>query len=689
VKQRKREPVGIGHGETIARATTSRVPYEELSVLARHEAHRKSIHRPPYYLHKWWARRTGSVVRGILLDLLLPEGEDVIEAFYRSHDFSGITILDPFMGGGTTLGEALRLGCNAVGSDLNPVAWFLVKRSLGKIDIEAANFAFGEIEARVAAPITAMYATTCSSCTGAATIQHAAWIKQITCRACGDLVDLNLDQVIMRAFGRGGASLVDCPDCRCIFRTHDLDACVDCPECARRFVPRERRCPNTDYRCRCGHEEAILGKRRRLLRPLPHRLRSLSIWCDVCGRVHQAPRQADREHFAEIEREVERRFRSLLIPRARIPTGRNTDQLRRYGYRYWRELFNARQLASLDLLFRAIGQVEDRPSREILLLIASASLEFNSMLCTAKGLGTGAIRQVFTHHAFIPAKAPLEANVWGANLSSGGFSTLYRERLTNAVEWMCQPIERKPCNGKHSERVKIKGEKLTGNLASRFVELSSDSVNLLVLNQSSERLQQIPDGTVDLVVTDPPYADSVMYAELADYFYVWLRLLLKDAYPKSFGAAVINDSREAVHNNGRQRNGDFYAAVVGDVLREAARTLKARGRLAFSFHHGKAAAWRALEVALVRGGFVVERWWPVFAEMESGVPLRGKDNNGQLDIVFICRKADEVRDLTPPESATEFATKLARHLTLVPADYRALAQASAVQRATWERRENT
>jgi len=55
----------------------SRVPYERLSAVARHEAHRKSLHRPPYYLHKWWARRTGTVVRGMLLDLLLPPGADV------------------------------------------------------------------------------------------------------------------------------------------------------------------------------------------------------------------------------------------------------------------------------------------------------------------------------------------------------------------------------------------------------------------------------------------------------------------------------------------------------------------------------------------------------------------------------------------------------------------------------------
>src|SRR6266536_1981171 len=63
-----------------------RTPYVELSAIASVEAHRKNIYRPPYYVHKWWARRTGSVFRGLALDLLLPEGEDVMPAFYRRHE---------------------------------------------------------------------------------------------------------------------------------------------------------------------------------------------------------------------------------------------------------------------------------------------------------------------------------------------------------------------------------------------------------------------------------------------------------------------------------------------------------------------------------------------------------------------------------------------------------------------------
>ncbi len=663
-----------------------RVPYERLSALARHEAHRKSLHRPPYYLHKWWARRTGTVVRGMLLDLLLPPGEDVMDAFYGAHDFSNITILDPFMGGGTTLGEGLRLGCRVIGSDVNPVAWFLVRRSLDELDVDALDAAFAEVDAAVAKPIGGLYKTTCSECDGPATIQGVSWVKQIDCRACGEPVDLNLDQVVMRSFDQKKLpNLIDCPECGHLFRNKRIDRKLACPECDHRFTPNAKRCVNTDYRCACGHQEMIIGDRRKLARPLAHRMRAITVWCESCGRVHQAPTDADLRRYARIERDVNERWRSLLIPRQRVPAGRNTDQLLRYGYHYWNQLFNPRQLAALDLLFRAIRDVEDEKARETLLLLASASLEFNSMLCSAKGIGTGAIRQVFTHHAFIPAKCPFEANVWGAKASSGGFSTLYRARVPRAVAWAKKPVEPRPKKNADTEKVAIEGEQLAGKLASSFEQLERGEANLLVLNQSSETLAQIPDGSIDLCATDPPYADMVMYSELADYFYVWQRLLLKDTYPESFSAELVDDSREAVHNIDRNRDGDFYAELVGDVFLEAGRKLKPGGRLAFSFHHAGERGWRYIEDAIVRGGFVVERWWPVFAEMESGVHMLGKDNGGHLDIVFVCGKVGEVKRMVKAEPAAELGTKLARHLTLVPADYRALLKASDVQRATWSR----
>ena len=305
------------------------------------------------------------------------------------------------------------------------------------------------------------------------------------------------------------------------------------------------------------------------------------------------------------------------------------------------------------------------------------------MFCGAKGLGTGAIRHVFAHHAFIPTKEPLEANLWGVHRSSGGFSTLFKERLLRGRAWADSPIERR-FTGSRAEKVPVPGERLAGRPAKTFDELISDDADMLLLNQSSEALAQVPDASIDVVITDPPFADSVMYSELSDYFYVWLRQALASEYP-NFATPLVDDTREAVHNPGRGRDGAFYTTVLGNVFCEAARTLKHGGRMAFTFHHSGETAWRHIEDALVFAGFVVERWWPVFAEMESGVPLQGKENNGHLDIVFVCAKAGEARGRAAQDSVKEMGSRLAERVTLVAADRRALIEAGKVQDATWDR----
>jgi putative DNA methylase len=85
-------------------------PIVEISRIAEQESWRKEINRPLYHIHKWWATRLGSVFRAITLAALSPRATPVWESFYTRHHFAGKIVLDPFMGSGTTLGEALKLG---------------------------------------------------------------------------------------------------------------------------------------------------------------------------------------------------------------------------------------------------------------------------------------------------------------------------------------------------------------------------------------------------------------------------------------------------------------------------------------------------------------------------------------------------------------------------------------------------
>ena len=109
-------------------------PFDFLSAIAERESWRKEVYRPIYHIHKWWAKRLGSVFRGVILGSLLPEDANLEQSFYEQHDFSGVSVFDPFMGSGTTVGEAHKIGCTALGRDINPVACESVRVALGPLD---------------------------------------------------------------------------------------------------------------------------------------------------------------------------------------------------------------------------------------------------------------------------------------------------------------------------------------------------------------------------------------------------------------------------------------------------------------------------------------------------------------------------------------------------------------------------
>ena len=148
-----------GHSHERRLIESDAFPFEFISQLAEMESWRKEVYRPIYHIHKWWAKRLGSVFRGILLGSALPDSENLVEAFYRQHDFAGLTVFDPFMGSGTTIGEAHKLGFTALGRDINPVACESVRVSLGPLDRDALMKAFGQLSAGVGERIRALYQT--------------------------------------------------------------------------------------------------------------------------------------------------------------------------------------------------------------------------------------------------------------------------------------------------------------------------------------------------------------------------------------------------------------------------------------------------------------------------------------------------------------------------------------------------
>jgi len=611
-------------------------PLDKLNELARMESYNKHYYRPPNYIHKWWARRLGSVFRTIVLAAFLNKGQDIWEAYYRGADFSDKVVLDPFMGGGTTIIEALRLGCKVVGVDLNPVAWWTVKKAIEPVDLRALDNGFKEIERKVASKIKQLYKTSCPYCGRQVDILYVFWVKIAPCINCGHKVPLHTSSVITHYKDH---SVVFCPACGYVFKTGKTKENISCPKCGEKFVPLKGMARGASFSCpSCGQRQKTIEATRKKTKPLGQKMYALSYFCPVHGQGFKAPDDEDRKLYQDAVQRFKTQRESLLFPREKIPDGLKTGDLLNHNYKYWYELFNERQLLCLDMLLKAILELEDENVKEFMLTLFSGCLEFNNMLCSYKGTSRvrpGAVRHIFSHHAFVLPHEPLENNLWGVNNSSGSFSSLYYSRLRRGKEYCLAPLERVVKDNKVVKKVKIRGERIEGRLAANFAELRYGDKNALLLCQNSESLD-LPEKSVDAVITDPPYFDNVQYSELADFFYVWLRLGLKDKY-SAFERELSPKTDEIVKNLKRNKDSDSFLEGLTNVFKECHRVLKDNGALIFTFHHKESEAWSIVLKAVLDAGFYISATYPVRSEMPISVHIYNQEAI-EYDAIIICHK---------------------------------------------------
>jgi len=217
-------------------------PIVEVSQVAEHESWRKEVNRPLYHIHKWWATRLGSVFRAITLAALSPKDTPVWEAFYKRHHLAGKVVLDPFMGSGTTLGEALKLGAKAVGCDINPVSTFLVRQALARVPEDDLRAAFARLERRVAPEIRRYYQTKDPLTGEMIPVLYFFWVKQII-TPDGETVPL-FDRYVFAQDAypkKKPRAQIVCPECwEVIEDRYDATKLV-CPQCKTIFNPQEGR----------------------------------------------------------------------------------------------------------------------------------------------------------------------------------------------------------------------------------------------------------------------------------------------------------------------------------------------------------------------------------------------------------------------------------------------------------------
>ena len=221
---------------SLKRAIEEDFPIAEINRLVVPE---RNGFKPIYQMHKSFAPRASCVFRAILLGALKPAGTNIISEFYKDHtndaDTNGKVILDPFMGGGTTVVEATRMGMSPVGIELNPVPWFVVKTALAPASLTDLDEAFARLEKRivpwsgksVAETLSHLYesgppfiSTESDQSDLRSQTIHTYWVKSAICtdQKCKKLVPLFTDYIVANKV----------PSIR-----YHAD-CI-CPECSRKF----------------------------------------------------------------------------------------------------------------------------------------------------------------------------------------------------------------------------------------------------------------------------------------------------------------------------------------------------------------------------------------------------------------------------------------------------------------------
>jgi putative DNA methylase len=598
-------------------------PAAALSRIAEHESWRKEVHRPATSTHKWWAKRLGAVFRGILCSAVTRDGRSAMDAYASAARLDGLTVFDPFAGSGTTLVEAAKLGASVIGCDINPVATLVQRQAIQRWDIRELERAYRSVEKACRAEIDRVHRAESGE-----TVLYYFWVASAACPRCGQTTRLFSAHVYAQnAYPQRvpGAQIV-CPACLDVTAgRYDFQATT----CRNgHAIGRRGAVSRGTMTCPDGHAARVLDA---LAGQPPQHEMYAKLVLGADGRKRYEPiTDFDRSVYRECSALLGAAESRLVLPRGQLEDGENTRQAIRWGYTRWRQFFNDRQLYSLGLLAAAIRALPAAvPEREAIAALFSGTLEFNNMFCSFKGEGTGAVRHMFSHHILKPERTPLEAHPWGTPASSGSFSTLYQTRLLRAHAYKTFPTDQ-VASGRSVRRVGGISLPTEAAVASAW-PARGPSPGLMYLRTGDSSRTDLPDQSVDLIVTDPPYMDNVHYSELADFFHAWLRELIP--FPGYPAGGTTTRSRAEVQS---AAPGEFRQGITG-VWRECHRVLRAGGLMAFTFHQARLAGWVALMLALAEAGFVVTAVQPVKAEMSTSVAKNGLEPSN-LDAIVVCRQ---------------------------------------------------
>lgn len=608
------------------------MPCDLMYQSSRKEASRK---KPVFFIHKYFARRITANFRMSLLGFLSDKDDDIEKKFYEKSDLrDDITVLDPFMGGGTTIFEALRFGCRVIGNDLQPLSLFVTKALVESVDEKTVNEEVKRLNKSVGEKIKSYYKTTCPCCGEKADSMYAFHVKKVktesTCK------EHRFFSSFIIAYKKGEFVVV-CPKCGKLAKTKFENGKYIC-ECGWELSsPKESYVKNGSFTCPdCGEKKLLSDYSAESGYPFATDIVAIEYCCPYCGtHDYKAPDSKDLALWNKAKADFKEVEDRLPIPTQDIPEGYNTNQILNHRYRKFRDLFNERQLLCLGLLLEAINEVEDKNTQFWLQLAFSGMLEMNNMFCRYQQ-NAYKICNIFFNHAYVPIAMPVENCVWGAKLGTGTFNKTVQKILrgkrfnTNIYDLSVKKLE----NGRY-ESVKVMNEdRVEANSVTDYSKL--DSTHPLLKCSDSRSLNFIPDESVDLVLTDPPYGANVMYSELIDFFHVW-NYNSSIANEMGFTEPLSPKSNEIIVNPVVGKDFRYYQKGITEVLAECYKKVKKDGYLVFSFHDKSLDSWLAVLESVFEAGFYLKKCYPVQAETRTGAHTSNKNSIG-IDLMLVCQK---------------------------------------------------
>ena len=649
-----------------------------IAVVSKHSAREKSIrHGHPSTLHLWWARRPLAACRAMLMALLLPDPCDSAcpeefrstakDILIRKHgrpsrwesevktdkglrktlfsfigDFANWDnsanidylqtaralvkaahpeetplVVDPFAGGGSIPLEALRLGCDAFASDLNPVACLILKVMLEDIPRHGPELAEelrrvgGEIKKVAEKELAAFFPRDPD---GATPIDYQ-WARTVKCESpnCGAEIPLArsfwlcakttrrraLKHKVVRPKGeppRVEFEVFEAKSEKEVPGGTVARAKATCLCCGMVLPPERVRAQLTEQR---GGADTVFDTKGNRIGGA-RMLAVVTLKPGMQGRNYRLPTERDyqavwkaQKRLKAILDEWERGRKKGLCPVPDEPLPwrhghRSIQSPRVYGMRNWSDYYTARQNVSLATLCEAIAIKNASSGTPIVAEISALLLSKFAELATANCRWEPVAecpRSIFTRHD-LPALWDFAEGV-PTSSSSGGFE----QTLQNVL----------------------------GTLSKIGASWRSGQVQ-----QADARKSPIPTESASIWFTDPPYYDAVAYADLSDFFFVWLKRalpnhrLLKDPFdpenplvPKRQELTVTTAGGE----HEKPKTSDDFEQGVADSFAQGVRVSLATGVGCVVFAHKTTEGWEALLTGMMTGGWVIVASWPIATEM--------------------------------------------------------------------------